>query len=112
MLNERNFIDDKLKHTILMVRVLYLLKTNKKAYPYDLLKKLKDKRNPVFFDLDKNDIYNAVNALEGKGFIKYLSAKGDKKYYRITSKGIVLLQDSKVLLARHLKEVQKMLDGK
>ncbi len=112
MAEEKNFIDDKLKHTILMVRVLHLLKTNKKAYPYDLLKRMKDKRNPIFCDLDKNDVYNAMNALEAKDLIKYISAKGDKKYYKITLKGITLLKSSKLLLVKHLRELQKMLDGK
>ncbi len=108
MKKDYNFIDEKLRHSVLMIRTLHMIKLGKKAYPYDLLKRMKDKNNPMFCDLSKNDIYNAISALENKGLIVDVGAKGEKKYYRITKRGTDLLNSSKTILIKHLKAIQKM----
>lgn len=111
MLGKKNFIDEKLKHSILMFVVLHSLK-RKSSYPYDLLKKFKGhKDHPVFSTLGKNDVYNAISALTNKGLIEEAHGdSGKKKYYVITKKGLDMLRSSKLLLIKHLKELQKLLN--
>ncbi len=111
MLDKENFIDEKLKHSILMFIILHSLK-KKPAYPYDLLRKFNSHKNhPIFSTLGKNDVYNVISALANKGLIKetYVDS-GKKKYYTVTKKGADMLKTSKLLLMKHLKELQKLLN--
>ena len=60
------------------------------GYPYGLLKAIKNKHIWVLHGLTKNDLYNTINSLEKKGFIrsKYVSKSArSQRHYLLTPKG-------------------------
>ncbi|ASI13530.1 PadR subfamily 2 transcriptional regulator [Candidatus Mancarchaeum acidiphilum] len=81
-------------HNILLkLFILKKIDQDKKAYPYDIIKKIK--KSPLLSNLTeegsiKNDVYNIISVLEKAGYIESEAIKSDgkiKKYYHITPDG-------------------------
>ena len=82
-------IDNKLLTGIHTMIVLIHIE-KKSTYPYALLKKFRGSRHPMLHSIDKNELYNILNSLEHRGFVKsrmVLAGSKAQKVYAITPKG-------------------------
>ncbi len=107
-MDKHSGIEAGMQHTIIQISILHCSKTGR-MYPYKMLKTMKQ-RKPMSMDVSKNDVYNAITSLEKSGLIKiYTEKAGRKKYCRITRKGSEVLESTKRIMARNLKEISKII---
>ncbi len=82
-------IGDKLLTNIHTMIVLVHI-DKKSTYPYALLKKFSKSKHPLLNTIDKNEMYNILNSLEHRGYVKsrmILSNSKAQKVYSVTPKG-------------------------
>jgi DNA-binding PadR family transcriptional regulator len=84
-----SYFKNEFKRMMIKIFILKIIK-RKKIYSYALIKEItKHEHLKHFIDTKeiKNDVYNAVSALEKEGYIKVSNKKNHIKYYEITEMG-------------------------
>ncbi|MGC8572043.1 MAG: PadR family transcriptional regulator [Candidatus Micrarchaeia archaeon] len=84
-----SYFKNELKRMLIKIFILKIIK-KKKIYSYALIKEISKHEHFKHFvnsEEIKNDVYNAVSALEKEGYIKVSNKKDHIKYYEITKKG-------------------------
>jgi len=107
----KNSIGKRLRQTVLTLIILGKASKEKSGiYPYDIFKRMSGKGHQFLSGITKNDVYNAISALNSKGLVtgKYHASSG-KKYYRITGKGRSILIFSHKVMKKYLKELAEVL---
>lgn len=107
----KGHVDRSFRKGVLNIIILNSIKKDN-MHPYALLQKLKKARNPMVRYVKKSDVYNAINAMEKKGFVKgvaKLHGSVVQKKYRLTRYGERVVGESKKILAGHIAEMKKLI---
>ncbi len=107
IIDEKSRIGSSMKKGILKLMLMRAIAKGN-DYPYAILKILKQHRH-VPFQITKNEIYNALNALEKRGYVKSSSALiGGKvqKHYKLTPQGRSMVHRSKRIILQLIKEMK------
>jgi DNA-binding PadR family transcriptional regulator len=70
------------------------------------------RKKGMLASLTKNDLYNAINSLEKRGFIRsrpIMKGLIMQKHYELTQKGRRVVRESKRIMIRYFLEVKKMM---
>ncbi len=106
-----NFMPMEAKRIILKIRILGRLKLRGKTYSYALIKEFEQFGLKFYGPTLKNDMYNALRALEKAGYIKP-SAKADggkiKVYYTITPRGEKALKSVGKMMIQTVRQAGRL----
>ncbi len=93
--------------------VLHLLKT-RDMYGYEIIRELEEKSENVF-QYKEGTLYPVLHRFEKEGWVKSYKSKGDtgreRKYYRITEKGIKQLVEERNQWKVFTSSVGKVIGG-
>ncbi len=97
MPEKTDFMGRELKKGSIQMCVLSLLRTEKK-YGFQIIKELRE-RSDGYFDLKEGTLYPALHRMEKQGFVRsewVTEGSGNpRKYYVITERGIIMLEEMK-----------------
>ena len=108
----KKYIDEKFVRGVTGLFIIASIK-KKSTYPYALVKSLKGSKMEMFSGITKNDVYNILNSLEKKGYLKSRVVKGfsrAQKLYSITPGGRRVAETEKKLLIRHIDATKKLIE--
>ncbi len=76
--------------------LLFLIREKQSAYGYQLIKEIR-KRSKGYFQFKEGTVYPALHRLENEGHLKgewrELTNRQERRYYRITEKGLQMLKE-------------------
>ncbi len=78
-------------------------------YPYAMLKALKCHTHMPFGTVTKNEVYNALSALEKQGYVRsrtVLSGGKAQRHYRLTAKGAGVVRRSRHIILQLIKSMK------
>jgi len=110
-LEMHKYIDNTFKSGILKFVILNSV-SRQSTYPYELYKKLSKVNFGVLHDIQKSEVYNTLNSLEGKGLVKgesHLSGSKVQKEYKITPKGMKVAVRSRKVMAKNIQGIKKLI---
>ncbi len=92
---------------------LMLLRSIEKGrdYPYAILGAMKCDKHLPFKSITKNEVYNALNALEKRGYVKSspkLSGGKVQKRYQLTPSGKKVVHRSKRIILQLIREMKAL----
>ena len=86
----------------------------KSTYPYALLKRFRTSRHPMVSSIDKSELYNILNSLEHKGYVRSRTVRAGGKLQRVyvvTLKGGVLAKKFRRTFFRFASKMSSMMRG-
>ena len=107
-MEERKHMDKAMRGG-LMKLVLMRAIARANDYPYAMLKALRCHKHLPFGAVTKNEVYNALNALEKRGYMrsKSILAKGKvQKHYTLTAQGRSVVRRSRRIILQLIKEMK------
>lgn len=110
-LDIHRYVDDAFKSGILKFVILNAV-CRKSTYPYDLYKRLKKVNFGILKDINKSEVYNILNSLEGKGLVKgasHLTGSKVQKEYRITKSGYRAAMRSRKVMAKNVSNIKRLI---
>jgi len=76
--------------------LLFLIREKQSAYGYQLIKEIR-KRSRGYFQFKEGTVYPALHRLENEGHLegewRELTNRQERRYYRITEKGLQMLKE-------------------
>lgn len=92
---------------------LVLLRSISKGndYPYSVLKSLKCHSHLPFGTVSKNEVYNTLNALEKRGYVRsrtVLSGSKAQRHYRLTPQGRSVVRRSRRIMLQLIKDMKTL----
>lgn len=108
----KKYIDERFVRGVTGLFIMASIK-KKSTYPYALAKSLKGSKLEIFSGITKNDVYNILNSLEKKGYLKSMVVKGSsrsQKLYSITPGGRRVAEMAKKLLIKHIDATKKLIE--
>jgi DNA-binding PadR family transcriptional regulator len=110
-LEMHKYVDSAFKSGILKFVILNAI-SRQSTYPYDLYKKLSKIRFGILQGVRKSEVYNTLNSLEAKGFVKgetQLFGSKVKKRYKITNNGMRVVLKSRKVMMRNISNIKKLI---
>lgn len=95
-----------------MIVLIHIKK--KSTYPYALLKKFQKSRHPMLHSIDKSQLYNILNFLEKKGYVRSkVSLTGAKaqKVYSVTPRGDAVASSFRKIFSKFVKNASVIIRG-
>ncbi len=105
-------IDGTLKSGFAKIIILNSIR-RKKTHPYALLKNLRERDYPIVGRMGKSEIYNILNALEKKGFVRskaVMRGRVAQKRYELTPYGAKVANNSKRMISGFLAEARRLIE--
>ncbi len=103
---------DMLKNVRTVIVLMHIEK--KSTHPYALLKRFRASRHPMMRSVDKSELYNLLNSLEHKGYVRsrmVLAGNKVQKVYRLTPKGKALAKEFRRMFFKFTKEASSLIRG-
>lgn len=111
-LDVHKYIDSTFKNGILKFVILNAI-SKKSAYPYQLYRNLCKVNFGVLTNIKKSEVYNTLNSLESKGFVKgesRLSGSKVQKEYKITAKGSKVAVKARKVMAKNVGNIKRLIE--
>ena len=108
MMEEKTKVWKSLQGGILKLMLLRSISKGE-DYPYSMLKSLKCNRHMPLGSITKNEVYNALNALEKQGYVKsktVLSGNKAQRHYRLTVNGRSVVRRSRRIMLQLIKDMK------